>query len=53
MLTILVWTKLVIRIEKGLIVKKLFWEKIMNILEGAGPWVIEVLSKFPQRWDGG
>lgn len=35
MLTILAWTKFVIRIEKGLIVKKLFWEKIfMNILDG-------------------
>ena len=36
-LIILVQTEFVIGIDKGLNVNKLFWEKMINIIEGAGP----------------
>ena len=52
-LIILLQTEFVIGIDKGLNVNKLFWEKIINIIEGAAPEVIELLCKFPPRWDRG
>lgn len=34
------WTKFIVRTDKGIIIKELCWEKIINSIEEAGPWWI-------------